>query len=46
MGAHAKQTGSGGAAIGTYRDENHLRKLTEAYGSKGFAVFKVDVVDH
>ena len=46
MGAHAKQTGSGGAAIGTYRDEDQYRKLAEAYGSKGFAVFKVNVTDY
>jgi len=46
LGAHAKQTGSGGAAIGTYRDEDHFRKLSEAYDSNGFSVFKVNVVDY
>jgi glucuronokinase len=46
LGAHAKQTGSGGAAIGTYRDEDHLRKLSEAYASKGFTVFKVNLADY
>jgi glucuronokinase len=45
-GAHAKQTGSGGAVIGTYRDEAHFRELSAAYEENGFATLKVKVVDN
>jgi len=45
-GSHAKQTGSGGAAIGTYEDENHFAILKEAYRKSGFSMFKVNVVDY
>ena len=37
-GAHAKFTGSGGAAIGTYVDAAHLRLLKGAYEDEGFTV--------
>ena len=40
-GAHAKFTGSGGAVIGTYSDEEHYDRLERAYISEGFAVFRV-----
>lgn len=45
-GSHAKQTGSGGAAIGTYEDENHFAILQEAYRKSGFSMFRVNVVDY
>lgn len=43
QGAHAKFTGSGGAAIGTYEDERHLRRITQAYAAEGFTVVPVRV---
>jgi glucuronokinase len=46
LDTHAKQTGSGGAAIGIYHDEVHYHKLSEAYDANGFSVFKVNVVDY
>ena len=46
LGAHAKQTGSGGAAIGSYEDETHYRSLENAYSQNGFTVIKVNVVDY
>ena len=42
-GAHAKFTGSGGAAIGTYVDAAHLRLLKGAYEDEGFTVVPVRV---
>ncbi len=45
-GAHAKQTGSGGAAIGTYENEDHYSRLQKSYLKNGFSIFKVDVVDY
>lgn len=44
--AHAKQTGSGGAAIGTYNNEEHFRELERAYNQEGFAILKVRVADY
>jgi glucuronokinase len=46
LGAHAKQTGSGGAVIGTYDDEAHYRKLSDVYAAEGFSTLKVQVVDY
>lgn len=46
QGAHAKQTGSGGAAIGTYEDEGHFKRLEEAYRQNGFSIVKVNVVEY
>jgi glucuronokinase len=46
QGSHAKQTGSGGAAIGVYQNEDHFQKLVDAYSSHGFSVFKVNVIDY
>ena len=43
QGAHAKFTGSGGAAIGTYEDARHLRRVTRAYTAEGFSVVPVQV---
>jgi len=43
---HAKQTGSGGAAIGTYQDEEHFKRLQQAYLTNGFSILKVNVVDY
>ncbi|MBA7658133.1 hypothetical protein ES703_66081 [subsurface metagenome] len=46
LGAHAKQTGSGGAAIGTYEDAEQYRALEKAYRQNGFSTIKVNVVDY
>ncbi len=46
LGAHAKQTGSGGAAIGTYEDEDHFTRLQDTYRENGFSTLKVKVVDY
>ena len=43
QGAHAKFTGSGGAAIGTYVDAAHLGLLKRAYEDEGFTVLPVRV---
>ena len=43
QGAHAKFTGSGGAAIGTYEDAAHLRLIERAYLDEGFTVVPVRV---
>jgi glucuronokinase len=45
-GAHAKQTGSGGAAIGTYMDEGHYRELEQAFQQEGFTTLKVKIADY
>jgi len=45
-GAHAKQTGSGGAAIGTYTDDEHYRDLEQAYRQEGFSMLKVTTADY
>jgi glucuronokinase len=45
-GASAKFTGSGGAVIGTYRDENMFDKLRETLSNKGIEVFKPNIVNH
>jgi glucuronokinase len=44
LGTHAKQTGSGGAVIGTYRDENQYIKLEEEYRRNGCSTVKVNVI--
>ena len=43
LGAHAKQTGSGGAAIGTYKDEEQFFRLEEAYRQNGCSTLRVTV---
>ena len=45
-GAHAKFTGSGGAAIGTYDDTAHLERITRAYAEAGISVVPVRVAQH
>lgn len=45
-GAHAKQTGSGGAAIGTYTDDERYQELEQAYQREGFTMLKVKVADY
>lgn len=46
LGTHAKQTGSGGAAIGTYEDEEQFQALEKEYRQNGFSTIKVNVVDY
>ena len=43
LGTHAKLTGSGGAVIGVYRDEDQFIKLEEAYRRNGCSTIKVNV---
>lgn len=43
-GASAKFTGSGGAIIGTYEDEEMFRKLTAVCGQHGIEVIKPQIV--
>ena len=45
-GAHAKFSGSGGAAIGTYDDTAHLERITRAYAEAGISVVPVRVAQH
>jgi len=46
QGTHAKFTGSGGAAVGTYESDEHFRGLEEAYGREGYAVIRAVPVEH
>ena len=46
LGAHANQTGSGGAVIGTYTSEDQFLKLEEEYRRNGCDVLKVRVVEY
>ena len=46
VGASAKFTGSGGAIIGTYTDENMFEKLKDAMAKKGIEVLKPEIVNH
>jgi glucuronokinase len=43
-GATAKFAGSGGAIVGTYKDENMYRQLSQALGAIGVAVVKPKIV--
>jgi len=45
-GAHAKQTGSGGAAIGTFTDDAHYKELEQAYRNEGFTMLRVRIADY
>jgi len=45
LGAHAAFAGSGGAAVGTYADDAMFAKLTDAYRSAGYEVFKPSIVE-
>jgi glucuronokinase len=46
LGAHAKQTGSGGATIGTYKSEDQFLKLEESYRRHGCSTIRVNVVEY
>ena len=46
LGASAKFTGSGGAAIGIYRDEEHFESLRRAYHEYGYDTIKVHPVEY
>ncbi len=46
LGTHAKLTGSGGAVIGVYEDEEQFIELEEAYRRNGFSTIKVNVADY
>jgi glucuronokinase len=46
VGASAKFTGSGGAIIGTYTDDNMLAGLIKVLGKKGIEVIKPVIVNH
>ncbi len=43
QGAHAKFAGSGGAAIGTCEDAEHLQRIGDAYRTAGFVTLPVRV---
>jgi glucuronokinase len=43
LGASAKFTGSGGAIVGTYRDETMFRALAAALAPEGIEVIKPDI---
>ena len=44
LGAAAKLTGSGGAIIGIYHDENHYRKLQELFNDNQIEIVKPHIV--
>jgi glucuronokinase len=46
IGASAKFTGSGGAIIGTYKDETMFESLERVLGKKGIEVIKPIIVNH
>jgi glucuronokinase len=46
VGASAKFTGSGGAIIGTYTNEEMYQALESALRKKGIVVIKPDIVNH
>jgi glucuronokinase len=46
IGASAKFTGSGGAIIGTYKDEPMFENLERVLGRKGIEVIKPVIVNH
>lgn len=43
-GSHANNSGSGGAVVGTWDDELHLRRLAEAFSQRGYSLKRVGVV--
>ena len=45
-GSHAKFSGSGGAVIGTYQDENHLTSLVTAFQLEGLSILPVKIANH
>ncbi len=46
IGAGSKFTGSGGAIIGSYADENMYNKLRERFQKVGVQIFQPDIVNH
>jgi glucuronokinase len=46
QGAHAKFTGSGGAAIGTYRDSEHFQLIKQRYLEEGFEVIRAAPIEY
>ena len=46
QGAHAKFTGSGGAAVGIYENENHFERIQNAYASEGYLTIKARPVGY
>ncbi|MEZ4825368.1 MAG: hypothetical protein R3C61_03600 [Bacteroidia bacterium] len=46
VGASAKFTGSGGAIIGTYKDEKMYKKLKEVFDSEQIAVLKPEIISY
>ena len=42
-GAPAKFSGSGGAIVGVYKDEEHFQRLAKAYAAREYHCIKVDV---
>ena len=44
--AHAKFSGSGGAAVGTYGDEEQFEVLRQAYAAAGYKTTRVAVVEY
>jgi glucuronokinase len=45
-GAHAKFTGSGGAAVGVYKDDDHFESLRLAYARAGYKTIKARVIEY
>jgi glucuronokinase len=45
-GAHAKFTGSGGAAVGVFEDDQHYARLEEAYNRAGYRLIRAHVADY
>ena len=46
LGAHAKFTGSGGAAVGTYENDDHFEKLREEYHRSGYNTVKAHPAEY
>ena len=46
VGASAKFTGSGGAIIGTYLDDNMYEELVKKLEKKGIKVFKPEIISY
>ncbi|MEZ4773959.1 MAG: GHMP kinase [Bacteroidia bacterium] len=46
VGASAKFTGSGGAIIGTYKDEKMYKKLADVFESEQIAVLKPEIISY
>jgi glucuronokinase len=46
LDSHAKFTGSGGAAVGTYESEEHFEKLKEEYHRNGYNTLKALPIEY